>query len=300
MQSRLSLPGGVGEQGRSTLPGSRAYAFKSQIVDQEFLIEVAYAGQASADRPAPVLYVLDSNSVFATVVQIVRMLQSGPHGLPPLIVVGVGYRFNKARSVRAQFVEARTRDYAPSVDRPWTDLSTRLLAEEGNPVDLKPGGAERFLAFIANELKPFIASCYVVDAGDQCLVGASLGGLFALHTLFTAPDAFRRYITISPALWWDDRCLFRAEAASAASASDLPVHLFLAVGALEEADGAPYFPVSQLEEMRRRLEERRYPNLRMMHHVFPEETHMSVYPVAVTRGLREIFVPAGNALAATE
>ena len=39
---------------------------------------------------------------------------------------------------------------------------------------------------------------------DRVLVGASLSGLAATHTLLTQPGLFNRYLIVSPSLWWDD------------------------------------------------------------------------------------------------
>jgi predicted alpha/beta superfamily hydrolase len=157
------------------------------------------------------------------------------------------------------------------------------------PANIKQGGADAFLAFIENSVKPFIAARYPIDPADATLAGASMGGLFALHALFRAPCHFRRIIAISPAIYWDERRLLQEEAALAASAADLPVHLFLGVGALEEAMDVNCRFVSNLYELEARLGRRAYPNLDLAFHVFADETHMSVFPAAFSRGLTHVF-----------
>ena len=134
-------------------------------------------------------------------------------------------------------------------------------------------------------MKPFVASRYPVDPKDQTLVGASLGGLFALHTMLTAPRAFQRYVAISPAIYWGDGKLFDLEADLAAKAQDLPVHLYLAAGGLEEGHDARQKFVSNLYALEARLRARAYPGLDMSLRVFEGETHMSVYFGALARGL---------------
>jgi len=42
------------------------------------------------------------------------MLQDG--GMTPSLIVGIGYRFDRARPLRGQYFETRTRDYTPSAD----------------------------------------------------------------------------------------------------------------------------------------------------------------------------------------
>ena len=280
----------VEELGKATLLGTKSFSLKSRPVDQTFIIDVCRpAYPAAADRALPVVYVLDGSGAFGIAAQTARMLQSGPGSLPPMIVVGIGYKVDRARNALAQHHEMRVRDFTPTADTAWLERSRAALAEQNVVSDAKPGGVAAFLAFIDDELKPFVASHYAVNADDQTLVGMSLGGLFALYTLFQAPRSFVRYLALSPSLWWDERMLFKREAALAATVKDLPVRLFLSAGALEEDDGAPYFPVSTLEDMAEALRKRRYPGLQITHHIFPGETHMSVYPAAISRGLREVF-----------
>ena len=70
------------------------------------------------------------------------------------------------------------------------------------------GGADRFLDFFEKELIPAIELRYRT-ASYRVFGGHSLGGLFALHGLFTRPRLFDGWIAVSPALRWDDRYLFR-------------------------------------------------------------------------------------------
>jgi hypothetical protein len=47
--------------------------------------------------------------------------------------------------------------------------------------------------------------------------------------------------------------------------------------------------VSNLYELDARLRQRAYPSLDMHFHVSPDETHMSVFPGALARGLTAVF-----------
>ena len=55
------------------------------------------------------------------------------------------------------------------------------------------GGADRFLAFITDELKPWVQDRYAVASDDSMFFGDSRGGLFATYVLLTEPSTFRRY-----------------------------------------------------------------------------------------------------------
>jgi predicted alpha/beta superfamily hydrolase len=60
--------------------------------------------------------------------------------------------------------------------------------------------------------------------------GASLGGLFALHTAVARPDVFGGCAALSPSLWWADDALF---AALATLPGKRPVRIWLDAGKRE-------------------------------------------------------------------
>jgi hypothetical protein len=151
----------------------------------------------------------------------------------------------------------------------------------------QPGGADAFLAFINEELKPFIAARYPnADPDNATIMGHSFGGLFALHALFTAPDSFDRYIAGSPSPAWDGGLLFDEEAAAP---GDIGARLFVSMGTLEPEEDM----IAPLQRMDALLRER--PDLDYTFHVFEGETHSSVIPATFSRGLREVFRQTGAA-----
>jgi predicted alpha/beta superfamily hydrolase len=279
--SEAASPSRVEDLGPATVPWTSSYRLRASSIDQDFLIQVAWppVSPAPGQRFA-VVYVLDGNHAFTVASQVARALQSGPFPLPPTLVVGIGYHFEKLED-RARWGILRVRDFSPCTDA--------LFEAQYSGAAVACGGALAFLDFLESEVKPFIASRYPVDRNDQTLTGASLGGLFALYTLFTAPSAFQRYVAISPAIYWGERKLFELEAELAAKATDLPVHLFLAAGGLEEAHDAQQKFVSNLYEVEAKLRARAYPGLDMSLRIFEGETHMSVYFGALARGLGAVF-----------
>ncbi len=66
------------------------------------------------------------------------------------------------------------------------------------------GGADRYLAFVREELMPFIDRAYRTKRGpaNTGILGSSLGGLLSLHAALDHGDAFGRIAAISPSLWW--------------------------------------------------------------------------------------------------
>lgn len=269
------------ELGPASIPWTQSFRLPSPAIGQDFLIEVAWPPVPFApDMKLPVIYVLDGNVAFGLTALTARAIQAGPFPLPPALVVGVGYHFDNPED-QARWADLRLRDLTPCRDALYETQA------QGQPALC--GGAADFLKFLEEELKPFVASRFPVDPEDATLVGASLGGLFSLYALFQRPGAFRRHVAISPAIYWGEGRLFELEAALAARARDLPAQVFMAAGALEEAHDARQGFVSNLYRLDALLRGRGYPGLDLRMKVFEGETHMSVYPGAVTRGLAEVF-----------
>lgn len=275
----------IERRGPSALACSERFHLTSSIVGQTYVIDVARPlTLITSKHPVPVIYVLDGNSLFALTCQIGRLLEIGSDGIPPAVVVGIGYPTESSPESNRERRTLRVRDLTPTAD----DHSIRRIftGSEGFPPSLRvnAGGAENFRSFIKEELQPFISAELKTDALDQTLVGMSLGGLFALDTLFSAPCLFARWIAVSPSIWWDHRVLFNAEAGIEAWPKHSPARVFLSVGGGEE-------PEMRLDvlELADRLRNRHHAGLQMEYHQFPGETHQSVFPGAVSRGLRAIF-----------
>jgi hypothetical protein len=204
----------------SALPDTEVHYLHSKNVGDEFKILVGHCG-ASASAPPPVVFVSDALMTFGTAVDIVRLLAL-MNRLPPLLVVGIGYRVATIKET----LEVRTRDFTPTVG-PVPDSSDPAMM----------GGAGRFLAFLCDELKPWVCARYAVDPDDFAFFGDSLGGLFGTYVLFTAPSAFQRYGIGSPSFYWDDEVIFEHEARYAESHADLPAKVFFSVGEFESTEG---------------------------------------------------------------
>ena len=131
---------------------------------------------------------------------------------------------------------------------------------------------------------PFIRSHYPVNPEDRAIAGSSFGGQFALYTLFHHPDTFNRYIIGSPSVGWDEGVTFAYESDFAANHADLSAKVFMSVGALEKED-----TIANTQRMARTLLNRGYNGLELTTCIFEHETHLSVAPAAMSRGLRAVF-----------
>jgi predicted alpha/beta superfamily hydrolase len=277
----------------SPLAGTEVHYLRSHHVGDEFKLFVGHCGSAASPTPIPVLYITDANGYFGIAVDIIRSLQLARH-LPPLLVVGIGYRCGGLDET----LSLRTRDLTPSADAGFA----RLFPELGTM-----GGASELLAFIQSELKPWVETRYRVDRNDATYFGHSLGGLFGAYVLLTEPKTFQRYGLGSPSLWWDDEVIFSYEASYAEAHDDLSAKVFLGIGADETQEGrrreavnhepalrekatAWYIDmVDDMERMVKRLRGRRYPSLSIASAVFPDEFHVTAPPINLSRALRFLF-----------
>jgi predicted alpha/beta superfamily hydrolase len=272
-----------------TIPGSEVRLLPSSHVDQEYRLSIALPPgyDAEAEQRYPVLYLLDGDLAFPMVVSTLRGLLLGAEA-PRLIIVGIGY----PTDVLADWFVHRTRDYTPTDGE---NLGKQMRqAFPGLPEQIPGGGAGAFLSFIRDELMPFVHQSYRADPDDRVFMGDSLGGLFGLYTLFHRPDTFGRYIVGSPSIWWDSAVTFEYERAFAQRSKELAARVFMSVGSLEEPgpndESAAAKMVSNVRELDRILNARKYAGLELTTHVFDDETHLSVIPATLCRGLRVVFV----------
>jgi predicted alpha/beta superfamily hydrolase len=281
------------------LPGTEVHYLRSSHVGDEFRICVGRCGDA--DGPVPMLFVTDALLEFGTALEIAR-IQHMTENLPPTLVVGIGYRGTRMSEIGPQ----RQRDMTPTASM-----------KGGHTQDpSQMAGADRFLAFIREELMPWAQERYAADPADAMLYGMSFGGLFATHALLSDPPTFRRYGIGSPSYWWDDGVMFEREAQYAGSHDDLPARVFVSVGGYENAEGSRHYAsqlpperrakeeaeqaedptpdmVGQAERMIRQLESRGYPGLEIGFEVLPREYHTTVGPLNISRSLRWLFSAPG-------
>lgn len=236
-------------------------------VDEAYVIQLGFPdGYDSDTRHYPVVYVLDAEKSFGLARDIIDWL-SWAREIPPMIVVGISY----GEDSKAWWSK-RSRDYTPSSDRSrvWGDWP---LA----------GGADDFRVFLARELFPFIESNYRVNT-DRTLIGISFGGLFGAYDLFQVERLFNRYLLVSPALAWDHEAVLQLESEYRRQHRELPVHLYTAVGGEDQ-------PVilESWERWNQGIETGAYQGLRHVGERLAGETHISVFPTAVTHGLKAVW-----------
>ncbi len=180
---------------------------------REFTVRLPAGYARDRTRRFPVAYVLDGAPLDQQTAAGAAQ-ESGPGGVPELIVVGIP---NMQRGGRA-------RDFLP----PFLSFARR----DGSPFT---GGADRFLRFLREELTPRIERDYRT-ARPRLLVGHSLGAIFVCYSLMTAPAFFEARFAHSPAIWRDEDVVAGAFSTWLSSARGLGGFFYLSVGA-KEGDG---------------------------------------------------------------
>lgn len=247
---------------RVTLPSTEVRQLNSSITsrDYDIYIRLPDGYEQNEGKQYPVIYSLDGQWDF-------KMLDSIVGGLvydkfiPEVIIVGITYSGEDA-----DYGSLRAMDYTP----------VRDLFFGG------AGDGPKFLAFLKEQLIPYIESNYRVDASQRVLMGSSFGGTFTLYALFSEPTFFQGYIAGSPVVVYGNRFAFQQEAEYADSHADLPVRLVITVGGEEELA----YPV---EEFMQVLRERNYQGLALETLTVEGEGHASNKPESYNRGLRFVF-----------
>lgn len=248
------------------IPLMEEHSLRAESVDEEYVIQIGLPdGYAEDSRRYPVVYVLDAEKSFGLVRDVVDWL-SWAGEIPPMVVVGISYGED-----RDAWWSKRSRDLTPSPDRSRTWGEWPLA-----------GGAAEFRAFLAHELIPFVDSTYRVTS-ERTLVGLSFGGLFGAYDLLHADRSFGRYLLVSPAFAWDHEMILELQARFRRAHEEMPIALYVAVGDRDEA-----VILDSWERWNEALARSAFSGLWYVTEKIAGETHISVFPPAVTRGLKAV------------
>jgi uncharacterized protein len=251
-----------------SLEQTHAKWLDSKIVGDRYLIQTYIPEQKAVPIDSlPIVFVLDADMSFGLVYDIVRWLQWGQE-ISYVAVVGISYGTGQK-----DWWAKRSRDFTESKDatRHWGNWP---LA----------GGAENFKSFIEKELFHFLETEYNLRGESRTIIGLSFGGLFCADILFSKPELFNNYIILGPALLWNDKEIFKQETKFAENHSAVKANVFTAIGKLDDDDiKTPY------TEFINQIKSRNYKGLHLQTWIVENETHLSMLPASVTRGLKTIL-----------
>ncbi len=226
----------------------------------------------------PVIFLLDADYSFAITRNLLRHYTDRGQARESIIV---GIAYPGAEDDIDIYHRTRTRDYTPSFT---------LENGYGPEIQKLSGGGPAFLKVLADDILPEIDRRFRTDPAERMLVGNSFGGVFATYALLHRSDLFRRYLIVSPSLWYDNRMIFAEAKKFIAEHRSLPVKVFWSVGGEENQpppEGSPM--VDYLVEFAALMKDAKLDGYESTVMVFPDETHNSVFPAALSRGLRVLY-----------
>lgn len=208
----------------------------------------------------PVLYLLDGETHFHYTSGIVNFLAEEDR-IPGMLVVGIP----------SGDMARRTHDLTP--------LSTDEMDNRFAPGN---GGADAFLAFIADEVIPYVEKTYRTRP-YRLLVGHSLGGLFGIYALSTRPRLFNGYIVADPSLYWNNDAVVTQAQSLFSRTKELEIDMYVTVsGDSEEVPDA-------IRTFNSLLSEKSTSGVRWNFDWMKQENHLSIPLPGILRGLQTIF-----------
>ena len=230
-----------------------SFSFQSEVLSENRKILVSLPDNYdTSSKRYPVVYMLDAQYFFEFqyaygVINTLAFLEE----IPEVILVGI-------------HSEDRTRDM--TVQSP----------------DNEKGNADKFIEFFKSELQVLIDQQYRTEP-YKILVGHSAGGLFALHTLFHAPDTFNGYIALSPALQYDNGKTFQTIKNQLDAGASFNNSLFTSLAS--EAGGM----LEYYEDFLELLSDSSIEGLDFSQQRFPDEGHSSTFMPGIKNGLLVMY-----------
>lgn len=157
------------------------------------------------------------------------------------------------------------------------DLTGITEVEKDKEIAPEVGGAEKFRAFIKEELFPEINKRYKTS-NIKSIIGESASGLFVVETFFLAPDMFDNYIAFDPSLWWNNHYLVRTAKEHLANFPTTEKRIWFAGSNTE--DISPF-----TRELAEHFKAENLSNVKWNYSDEPKETHGTIFRAAKEKAL---------------
>lgn len=251
------------------IPNSELRVLPTNVHGRTYQLHIGLPGsyRANPTRRYPVVFVTDAYWDFQKI-DAIRGSLVYDRIAPEFIIVGLGYAGDNLDYDRL---------------RRW-ELSPVPMGRGGEAAE--SGHAAEFLRVLQMEIIPFVEREYRADPAHRVLAGASLGGLFTLYAMYTAPELFSGYIAASPAVVVGDDWLLGYADKFAATKRSLPVRLFVSGG----GDESPGF-LGGVRRFNDRLGARRPEGLAYQFRIIDGARHSGMQFESYVRGLTFVFAP---------
>ncbi|WP_456636332.1 alpha/beta hydrolase [Bradyrhizobium sp. USDA 10063] len=282
------------------LSGMEVWLVRPDNIDDVLRVCITPNRAPPADERGALVIATDAELSAGSLISTIKSCAIGLD-LPLLYGVSIGYPLD----ADPPFVLKRNRDLTTA----WPAFEPVAPVLAGLSGVAPTGGADAFLAFLADELKPSLAEAFPIDLDEATLTGQSFGGLFVLYALLHRPDAFRRYLAVSPSLWWNDHALLGVAKRFVEANHAPPASVYMCAGELENrARFGRQFGVPLPESIRsvvqtamtaadlpgdmflmeQILQKWQGALFSVEAHIYPEESHESIMGAAFSRGLRRL------------
>lgn len=251
---------------------------QSKILQENRKLMVYVPNGGSDSKSYPVIYLLDGDGHFTSVVGMIEHLSNNSI-IPQMMVVAIPNT-------------NRTRDLTPTKAEPNPPMVSKGLSEQS-------GGGKNFLSFIEKELFPYIDKNYQT-ASYRMFIGHSFGGLFVMDALQDKPHLFQSYISIDPSMWWDNKRLLNSYKTTNFS-DDKYKNKALYIGiantleqgmdtiSVKKANGPMVDHINSIFETRNVLRKMKNDNLNFKSKYYENDNHGSAPLITTYDGLRFIF-----------
>lgn len=236
--------------------------------EREYWVYVPEDYEQSNDIPYPVIYLLDGDMFFHSLVGISKTLASGRGNFHDShIIVGV-------------LNVDRARDMTPTATILGRDGKSQFFDTP------QGGGSEKFHQFLTTELRATINHAFRTN-GSNILIGHSYAGLFTINTFLRDTQTFDTYIAIDPSLWWDNGRLVD-EAESLIKEKDFAgKSLYVGVASQKRTDRVDIHLTKAHNFIFEILPQAK--NLKFSSKSFPEENHGTVAVPGIYDGFKQMF-----------
>ena len=255
-------------------------SLQSKILGEQRKVWVYVPSGAAPQQKYPVVYLLDGDAHFYSVVGMIQQLSqvNGNTVCPEMMVVGIPNT-------------DRTRDLTPThidADPPYMDSTFAKTS----------GGGEQFISFIEKELMPYIEATYPTQP-YKMLIGHSFGGLTVMNTVINHTKLFNSYICIDPSMWWDNMNYLKATKKALSEKNFAGTALYLGIAntmdegmdvlKVQSDTSSDTKHIRSILELDKHLKSQKQNGLRYESKYYENDDHSSAPLITEYDGLRFIF-----------
>lgn len=269
-----------GKVENNTIVIGKTDSVNSSILGENRMIWVHVPDGGAANKEHyPVVYVLDGNGHFSSVVGLIQQLSTGGNNYCPKMIVVAILNTDRTRDLTPTHIDA---------DPPMMDSAAAKTT----------GGGENFIAFIEKELMPYIEAKYPT-APYKMMIGHSLGGLMVMQTLIHHTQLFNSYICIDPSMWWDKQTLLKQAEKALAARKFEGKSLFLGIAntlepgmtiqKVQTDTSGDSRHIRSILKLKAAFEKNRQNGLRIKSRYYPDDSHGSAPLITEYDAIRFFF-----------